>query len=179
VARGEARYNPMSYHNGSIWPHDNALIAHGLARYGHKKHINLVFEALTRATSYMENRRIPELYCGFQRRPGRGPTLYPAACSPQAWAASAPFFLLQAMLGLQFDHAERHIRLINPSAPPFAGDIMVRNLCLGGASVDFVVRQDGPAISLQVLRTTRDLQVSLVFDGTDSEPSAEADVNPR
>ena len=104
VAYGEARYNPMSYHNGSIWPHDNALIAQGLARYGRKSGINLIFDGLVRATTYMEHRRIPELYCGFRRRPGRGPTLYPAACSPQAWAAGAPFLMLQAMLGLEFDH---------------------------------------------------------------------------
>ena len=164
VAKGEARYNPMSYHNGSIWPHDNALIAHGLARYGANRSVDVVFEALVRATSYMDNRRIPELYCGFPRRPGRGPTLYPAACSPQAWAAGAPFFMLQAMLGLSFDPSERHIRLVNPSVPAFAGEITVRNLSLAGASVDFVVRQDGEAISLQVLRTRGDLQVSLVFN---------------
>ena len=90
VASGEARYNPMSYHNGSIWPHDNAFIAQGLARYGHKSGIHHIFDGLVRATTYMEHRRIPELYCGFRRRPGRGPTLYPAACSPQAWAAGAP-----------------------------------------------------------------------------------------
>jgi glycogen debranching enzyme len=164
VAKGEARYNPMSYHNGSIWPHDNALIAHGLARYGSKRSIDVVFEGLVRATSYMDNRRTPELYCGFPRRRGRGPTLYPAACSPQAWAAGAPFFMLQAMLGLEFDPAGRHVRLVNPSVPAFAGDITVRNLSLSGASVDFLVRQDGEAISLQVLRTRGDLQVSLVFN---------------
>jgi glycogen debranching enzyme len=164
VAKGEARYNPMSYHNGSIWPHDNALIAHGLARYGAKRSVDVVFEALVRATSYMDNRRIPELYCGFPRRPGRGPTLYPAACSPQAWAAGAPFLMLQAMLGLSFDPAERHIRLVNPTVPAFAGDIVVHNLSLAGASADFLVRQDGEAISLQVLRTRGNLQVSLVFN---------------
>ena len=169
VAKGEARYNPMSYHNGSIWPHDNALIAHGLAKYGSKRSIDVVFEGLVRATSYMDNRRIPELYCGFPRRRGRGPTLYPAACSPQAWAAGAPFFMLQAMLGLAFDPAARHIRLVNPSVPEFAGDITVRNLTLAGASVDFVVRQDGEAISLQVLRTRGDLQVSLVFNSHSAE----------
>jgi glycogen debranching enzyme len=178
VAKGEARYNPMSYHNGSIWPHDNALIAHGLAKYGSKRSINVLFEALARATSYMDNRRTPELYCGFPRRPGRGPILYPAACSPQAWAAGAPFLMLHAMLGLEFDPAARHIRLINPSVPEFAGDVTVRNLSLAGASVDFVVRQDGEAISLQVLRTRGDLQVSLVFNSPSDEGQPRA-VSPR
>jgi glycogen debranching enzyme len=164
VAKGEARYNPMSYHNGSIWPHDNALIAEGLARYGQKTGINLVFEALMRATTYMDHRRLPELFCGFRLRKGRGPTLYPAACAPQAWASGAPFLLLQAMLGLTFDHAARRIELINPTVPAFVGDIVIRNLRLGDATADFAVRQDGGAISLQVLRATPGLQVSLVFD---------------
>jgi glycogen debranching enzyme len=164
VAAGEARYNPMSYHNGSIWPHDNALIAHGMARYGRKACIATVFDALMRATTYMDHRRIPELYCGFRRRPGRGPTLYPAACSPQAWAAGAPFHMLQSLLGLEFDHGAREIRLVRPFVPEAVGDITIRNLKLADASVDFVVRQHGEAISLQVLRATGDVQVALLID---------------
>jgi glycogen debranching enzyme len=164
VAKGEARYNPMSYHNGSVWPHDNALITMGLARYGHKSGINLIFEAMVRATTYMDQRRLPELFCGFRRRKGRGPTLYPAACSPQAWAAGTPFLMIQAMLGLSFDHAARRIELINPTVPSFVGDIVIRNLRIGDATTDFAVRQDGGAISLQVLRASAGLQVSLVLD---------------
>jgi glycogen debranching enzyme len=166
VASGEARYNPMSYHNGSIWPHDNAFLAQGLARYGHKSGIHHMFDGLVRATTYMEHRRIPELYCGFRRRPGRGPTLYPAACSPQAWAAGAPFWMLQAMLGLHFDHAARRILLINPDPPASAGRIIVRNLMLGDASIDFALCQDGKAVSVQVLRTRGDVQISLLFDAS-------------
>jgi glycogen debranching enzyme len=165
VARGEIRYNPMSYHNGSIWPHDNALIAHGLGRYGFKSGVGAIFDSLMRASSYMEARRIPELYCGFRRRRGRGPTLYPAACSPQAWAASAPFLLIQTMLGLEFDHKARQIRFVNPEVPVSAGEIVIRNLSLGEARVDIALRQDAhSAISLHVLRTIGDVQVSLVFD---------------
>ena len=100
VARGEARYNPMSYHNGSIWPHDNALIALGLARYGLKQPVETLFEGLFSAATYMDHRRLPELFCGFQRQRGHGPTLYPVACSPQAWASATPFTLLEASLGL-------------------------------------------------------------------------------
>src|SRR5262249_3663607 len=163
VAQSEVRYNPMSYHNGSIWPHDNALIAQGFARYGLKSGINAIFEALFQAATYMDHRRIPELYCGFRRRPGRGPTLYPVACSPQAWAAGAPFSLLQSMLGLEFDHPARQIRLINPSVPELAGDIIIRNLSLGEANADVAIRQEGKAISLQVMRTRGDLRVTLVL----------------
>ena len=154
VARGEARYNPMSYHNGSIWPHDNALIARAWRATATRPASELMFEALMRATTYMEHRRLPELYCGFRRRQGRGPTLYPAACSPQAWASGAPFMMLQAMLGLEFDHAAHRIELVNPIVPDFVGDIFIRNLRLGDATADFAVRQDRGAISIQVLRAT-------------------------
>ena len=90
VALGEARYNPMSYHDGSIWPHDNALIALGLARYGLKHSVAHVFKGLFDAATYMDLRRLPELFCGFRREKHRGPTLYPVACAPQAWASATP-----------------------------------------------------------------------------------------
>ena len=95
VAVGEPRYNPMSYHNGSIWPHDNALIAWGLARTGQAEAAERIFEALFAASAYFDSRRLPELFCGFRRRRGAAPTLYPVACAPQAWAAGTPFLLLQ------------------------------------------------------------------------------------
>ena len=114
VARGEARYNPMSYHDGSIWPHDNALIALGLARYGLKHSVEHLFKGLFDAASYMDLRRLPELFCGFQRERRRGPTLYPVACAPQAWASATPFTLLEAALGLEFDVGTRR----DPAARP-------------------------------------------------------------
>ena len=94
IAKNEPRYNPMSYHNGSIWPHDNALIASGLSSCGLKKHAEKVFEATFAAATYMDLRRLPELYCGFRRRRGAGPTLYPVACSPQAWASGSLFMMI-------------------------------------------------------------------------------------
>ena len=120
VALGEARYNPMSYHNGSIWPHDNALIALGLARYGLKHSVEHLFKGLFGAASYMDLRRLPELFCGFHRERRRGPTLYPVACSPQAWASATPFTLLEASLGLEFDAPAGEIRLHNPRLPEFS-----------------------------------------------------------
>ena len=165
VAKGEARYNPMSYHNGSIWPHDNAMLAQGLARYGAKRGVIDIFEGLMRATSYLDQRRIPELFCGFRRRPGRGPTLYPAACSPQAWAAAAPFSLIQSMLGLEFRPQDGEVRFNNPVIPPMAGSITLRNVRLGNASADFIVRPSiGDGVALEVLRTQGDLRISLVVD---------------
>jgi glycogen debranching enzyme len=163
VARGEARYNPMSYHDGSIWPHDNALIALGLARYGLKYAVDHVFEALFSAATYMDLRRLPELFCGFRREKGRGPTLYPVACAPQAWASATPFTLLEAALGLEFDARRGEIRLRNPHLPAFLNEVILRELQLGPSSVDLRVRRHGDDVSLEVLRTRGQIQVSLVL----------------
>jgi glycogen debranching enzyme len=163
VARGEARYNPMSYHDGSIWPHDNALIAVGLARYGLKHSVEHVFQGLFDAATYMDLRRLPELFCGFQRERRRGPTLYPVACAPQAWASATPFTLLEAALGLEFDAARGEIRLRNPRLPAFLNEIVLRDLQLGPSSVDLRVRRHGEDVSLEVLRTRGRIQVSIVL----------------
>jgi glycogen debranching enzyme len=163
VASGEARYNPMSYHNGSIWPHDNALIALGLARYGLKHSVAHLFKALFDAATYMDLRRLPELFCGFRRERRRGPTLYPVACAPQAWASATPFTLLEAALGLEFDAQRGEIRLRNPRLPAFLNEVVLRDLQLGPSSVDLCVRRHGDEVSLEVLRTRGQIQVSIVL----------------
>jgi glycogen debranching enzyme len=163
VARGEARYNPMSYHNGSIWPHDNALIALGFARYGLKHSAAHLFKGLFDAATYMDLRRLPELFCGFQREKRRGPTLYPVACAPQAWASATPFTLLEAALGLEFDAQRGEIRLRNPRLPAFLNEVVLRDLQLGPSSVDLRVRRHGEEVSLEVLRTRGQIQVSIVL----------------
>jgi glycogen debranching enzyme len=163
VATSEARYNPMSYHNGSIWPHDNALIALGLARYGQKRAIAKLFDGLFGAGAYMDLRRLPELFCGFRRQRGHGPTLYPVACAPQAWASATPFTLLEASLGLQFDPFAGEIRLCNPQLPPSLDEVMLRNLQLGASSVDLRVRRHRDTVSLDTPRISGDIRVSIVF----------------
>jgi glycogen debranching enzyme len=163
VARGEARYNPMSYHDGSIWPHDNALIALGLARYGLKQEVAQVFKGLFDAATYMDLRRLPELFCGFQRERRRGPTLYPVACAPQAWASATPFTLLEAALGIEFDAQRGEIRLRNPRLPAFLNEVILRDLRLGDSSVDLRLRRHGDDVSLEVLRTRGKIQVSIVL----------------
>jgi glycogen debranching enzyme len=163
VAHGEARYNPMSYHNGSIWPHDNALIALGLARYGLKHTVAHLFKALFDAATYMDLRRLPELFCGFRREKRRGPTLYPVACAPQAWASATPFTLLEAALGLEFDAGRGEIRLRNPRLPAFLNEVVLRDLRLGPSSVDLRVSRHGDEVSLEVLRTRGQIQVSIVL----------------
>ncbi len=163
VARGEARYNPMSYHNGSVWPHDNALIALGLARYGYKRSVETLFDGLFRAATYMDHRRLPELFCGFQQQRGHGPTLYPVACSPQAWASVAPFTLLEASLGLEFDPFHGEIRLCNPRLPAFLDEVMVRNLQLGSSHVDLRVRRHNDTVSLDTPRISGSIRVAVVY----------------
>jgi glycogen debranching enzyme len=163
VARGESRFNPMSYHNGSIWPHDNALIALGLARYQCKQSIEMLFAGLFSAAAYMDHRRLPELFCGFQRQRGHGPTLYPVACSPQAWASATPFTLIEASLGLEFDPFNGEIRLRNPRLPEFLDEVMLRELRLGSSSVDLRVRRQNNTVSLDTPRINGDIRVSIVF----------------
>jgi glycogen debranching enzyme len=162
VAKDEPRYNPMSYHDGSIWPHDNALIALGLARYGLKHSVERLFKGLFEAATYFEMRRLPELFCGFQRGRGRGPTHYPVACSPQAWASATPFTLLEAALGLEFDPAALEIRFINPRLPAFLDDVVLRNLRLMQSSVDLKLRRHNGEVSLEILRRRGQVRVSIV-----------------
>ncbi|MCP3459069.1 amylo-alpha-1,6-glucosidase [Bradyrhizobium sp. CCGUVB23] len=163
VALGEMRYNPMSYHDGSIWPHDNALIALGLARYSLKHSVAHVFKGLFEAATYMDLRRLPELFCGFRREKRRGPTLYPVACAPQAWASATPFTLLEAALGIEFDVARSEIRLRNPHLPAFLNEVVLRDLQLGPSSVDLRIRRHGGDVALEVLRTRGQIQVSIVL----------------
>jgi glycogen debranching enzyme len=162
VAKGEARYNPMSYHNGSIWPHDNSLIALGMSRYGLKEHVGKLFEAAFAAASYMDLRRLPELYCGFRRRRGAGPTLYPVACSPQAWASGSLFLMIQAVLGVEFEPDAREIRFRNPCLPSSFNQVILRRLGMNGATVDIELRRSGPHVSILVLCNSGAIQVSMI-----------------
>jgi glycogen debranching enzyme len=162
VACGEPRYNPMSYHNGSVWPHDNALIALGFARYGLRRSVERVFKGLFDAASYMELRRLPELFCGFHRARSRGPTLYPIGCSPQAWASTAPFTLIAASLGLEFDPAAGELRLRNPHLPQFLDEIVLRRLRLGESSLDLRVRRHDHEVSVEVLGSRGKIRASII-----------------
>ena len=136
IAAGEPCYNPMSYHNGSVWPHDNAVIAMGLARYGHKAEVLRIFRGLFEAATHDELRRLPELFCGFAQRRGRGPTAYPVACSPQAWAAAAPFALVAAATGLDLDHGQACVRLRHPALPAFLDRLDLKAVEVAGSRLD-------------------------------------------
>ncbi len=162
LATGEKRYNPMSYHNGSVWPHDNALIAQGLARYGLKREVLKVFGGLFDTLQYMDLSRLPELFCGFNRRGGRGPTFYPVACVPQAWASAAPLAFLEACLGLRCDHARREIRFERPMLPEFIDELCLRRLRLGDAEVDILLRRHTTDVGLNVLQRRGEVRVVVV-----------------
>ncbi|MBY5404193.1 amylo-alpha-1,6-glucosidase [Rhizobium leguminosarum] len=155
----EPRYNPMSYHNGSIWPHDNALIASGLARYGYRAEAARIFEGLFAASTYIDLRRLPELLCGLPRQRARGPTFYPVACSPQAWAAAAPLSLLQSCLGLDFDPNGLRISFNVPQLPPFLDEVILRRLLIGNGSADVAIRRSGRQVVVDVMDRHGNVQV--------------------
>jgi glycogen debranching enzyme len=160
VASGESRYNPMSYHNGSVWPHDNALVALGLSLYGHQSKVLQIFCGLYEASLHVELNRLPELFCGFHKRAGSsGPTVYPVACSPQAWAAGSVFLLLRAALGISIRAPERMIRFSNPALPPNLDELTIENLRVAGATVDLLVRRHAEGVGVEVLRREGDIEV--------------------
>jgi glycogen debranching enzyme len=161
VARGEARYNPLSYHDGSVWPHDNALIALGFARYGLRQPLLRLLTGMFDAALFLELRRLPELFCGFTRRPGAGPTAYPVACIPQAWSSAAVFAMLGATLGISFDAQARQIRFARPALPPWLNEIKLTNLCLGSAAADLVLRRSQDSVSLHVLGRRGEVDIVL------------------
>jgi glycogen debranching enzyme len=153
VATSEARFNPMSYHNGSVWPHDNALIALGLARYGHKEGVLKIITGLFDASLHVDLHRLPELFCGFVRRPGGSPTLYPVACAPQAWSAASVFFLLQTCLGLAIHAHEARIEFSTSLLPGFLQELIIKNLKVGRTSVDLSLQRHALDVGIEFLRS--------------------------
>ena len=153
VAAREARYNPMSYHNGSVWPHDNAMIGAGLANYGQQALAGRLLTGMFEAALHLDLNRLPELFCGFHRRPdGTGPTQYPVACAPQAWAAGAPYLLLAATLGLGVSATERLVQFDVPHLPSFLDDLRIEGLAVNDARVDLLIQRREKALGVEVLR---------------------------
>jgi glycogen debranching enzyme len=162
IPTNEVRYNPMAYHNGSVWPHDNAIIAEGMARYGFTDKAMVVFTALHEANLYMDQHRMPELFCGFEKRPDEGPTLYPVACSPQAWAAASVFSLLQACLGLSFNPSNSEIRFRHPQLPAFLDTVKIRDLPINGTTVDLMLQRYPHNVGVNILRKDGAVEVVAV-----------------
>lgn len=159
IAAGEARYNPLSYHNGSVWPHDNALIASGMARYGFKELAGKILLALLDVSATVELRRLPELFCGLERRKGEGPTLYPVACSPQTWSAAAGYLVVQACLGISVHDGEKKVVLDQPYLPEGIPQLIIKDLRSGDTSVDLQLDRDHNSVSVCVLRKQGKLEI--------------------
>jgi glycogen debranching enzyme len=136
-----SRFNPISYHNGSIWPHDNAILAAGFARYGMKHACTRLLEAMFEASHHFELGRMPE-----------GPTLYPVACAPQAWAAGAVFMLLQACIGLELDAPHRRVVITKPHLPPCIEHLAIRSLRVADAVIDLAFHRRTDDVSVQLER---------------------------
>jgi len=162
LATNEVRFNPMSYHNGSVWPHDNALIGAGFARYHMKDGVLRILGGLFDSSIFMDLHRMPELFCGFPRRPGEGPTLYPVACSPQAWAAGSVYHLLQACLGLRIEAAVGRVCIDYPRLPEFLSEVRLSTLRVGSSVVDLLFRRFGNDVAVNVVGRTGKLEVVVV-----------------
>jgi glycogen debranching enzyme len=162
VAASEARYNPMAYHNGSVWPHDNALIALGLARYGLGEAAVQIWTGFFEAGLYFDLHRMPELFCGFPQAPGEGPVLYPVACAPQAWSAASVLLLFQACLGLEVNGPARHVSFTRPRLLASLAELRIHNLEVAGATVDLLLVRHENDVGVNVLRREGDVQVTVV-----------------
>ncbi|MGH2572009.1 MAG: amylo-alpha-1,6-glucosidase [Actinomycetota bacterium] len=159
MSKAATAYNPMSYHNGSVWPHDNALIAAGLKRYGFIKGTNRVVTAIFDAAIYADYMRLPELFCGFTRRTPNQPVAYPVACSPQAWAAGAPLLMLQAILGISAREHENMLTVNKPHLPSWLNVVELRNIRVGESTMSLVFRREGEITGFSLLGRKGDVRV--------------------
>jgi glycogen debranching enzyme len=159
AASTESRYNPLSYHNGSVWPHDNSIIANGMARIGCRHMAGQILLSLLDLSTEVELSRLPELICGLKRRRHEGPTLYPVACSPQAWSAAAPFFILGGCLGISIDSKQSRIVFDRPFLPEGIPQLRIQNLRCGMLAADLVLEKKGNAVLVHPEHNTDGLEI--------------------
>jgi glycogen debranching enzyme len=145
LADDEIPFNPMSYHNGSIWPHDTAICATGMARYGSRDSVVRMMSGTFEAAVHF-NMRLPELFCGFNRAQGEAPVAYPVACLPQAWSSGSVFMLMQACLGLEIDGFAGEIHVNRPRLPIGIDHLTIRRLGVGAAAVDLSFQRVGDRV---------------------------------
>jgi glycogen debranching enzyme len=155
----EKRYNPMSYHNGSVWPHDNALIAYGLSLYGYQDHSLKIMQGMFDAGLFIELQRLPELFCGFERRRGEGPTDYPVACSPQAWSVAAVFMMLQACFRISINSLIKTIQFDKPVLPPYLDHVYISNLPTSDKFCNFNMARMQFDVSFNLIQKSEDWSV--------------------
>jgi glycogen debranching enzyme len=154
-------YDPLGYHTGSVWPHDSALIAAGLRRYGFDEDFGLVFEGLLEAASRLPDHRLPELFAGYPRDESPQPVPYPVACRPQAWAAGAIPYLLTSGLGLDPDALSGTLRIVRPSLPPWVDRLELTGLRLGSARIELRFERSGGEVELAGKTVEGDAEVEL------------------
>ncbi len=159
MSKSTPAYNPMSYHNGSVWPHDNAFIAAGLKRYGFHRRTNRLATSLFDAAIFSQTMRLPELFCGFTRRSPNRPVSYPVACSPQAWAAGAPFLMLQAMLGLSARAHENLLTINSPVLPSWLNVVELKNLRIGSSTISISFKREGDMTGFSLLSKQGNVRV--------------------
>jgi glycogen debranching enzyme len=155
-------YNPMSYHNGSIWPHDNAIIAAGLKRYEFFNETERIAAALFDAALESRDARLPELFCGFNRRQNVPYVAYPVACSPQAWAAAVPFMILQSMLGISARAPDGLLTIHSPHLPDWMGHVKLGDIRVGDSRVSVAFNSEEGATSFAMLGRTGDVGVMIL-----------------
>ncbi len=159
VANIESRYNPLSYHNGSVWPHDNSIIASGMAKYECKKMAGQILLAMLDLSSEVELHRLPELFCGLKRRPNEAPTLYPVACSPQAWASAAPFLVLEGCLGISVQAERGRIVFDRPFLPEGIPQLAIRGLRCGKVQVDLLLERRNDSVLVHVENKQDEIEI--------------------
>jgi glycogen debranching enzyme len=164
ISREERVFNPLSYHRGSVWPHDNSLVAHGMALYEFREPANQVFTALFEAALHFRDYRLPELFCGIERRERDEPVQYPVSCSPQAWASGAVFLLLTSVLGIRPSADKKELNVVSPALPPFLEQLNIRNMEVGQSRVDldFTRRNDRTFCNVVEIRGDK-LVVNIMF----------------
>ncbi len=158
---GQPGYNPLGYHTGSVWPHDNALIVAGIKRYGFDLEASALAGQIFEAAQRFPDLRLPELYCGFDRHDVGVPVPYPVACSPQAWSAAASLLLVRTMFGARANAPERTLELVRPHLPTWLGKLTVTNLRVGDASVDLLFHRWRGTTSAEVLRKSGTIEVTI------------------
>ena len=160
-ASGQPGYNPIGYHSGTVWPHDVSLIAAGFKRYGRHEEANRLVGRIFEAAQHFEDFRLPELFCGFDRDHSPVPVPYPVACSPQAWAAGSLFLFIETMLGLRPHADRRELELERPELPDWLQKVTISNLRVGDGAVDLLFHRWRGGTSAEVLRKSRDLDVTI------------------
>lgn len=162
LASTSPRFNPIGYHLGTVWPHDNAICAMGFKKYRAEEELNEVLTALFDAACMFPYYRMPELFGGEARTPHHSPVPYPVACRPQAWAAGSFAMLVQAMLGLSPDAQNQELRIVRPQLPYWLGTVQVKGLHVGQGHVDLLFQRRRRRTQVEVLDATGDLKVNVV-----------------